>query len=310
MKNTLRNIVILLLFLSGYGTIAYSQDLDPRAYARVPVGGRLLIAGFSYSHGAVLTDPTLPLTDLNANVEVTSLGYGRTFSLFGQTAQAMAILPYGWLQATALVNGEPQSGTRAGLADFRVRMSVLLLGGKAATLGEFAKTRSRTVVGTSLYVIAPTGQYFADKLINLGTSRWSVKPEIALSQLMGQKWMLDLYSGVWFFTTNNSFYPGNSVRTQDPLVAFQAHLCYNINPRMWVAFNTTYYTGGQSTVNGNYSDDRQSNSRVGVTLALPVGKRNSLKIAFSKGAIIRMGADFSTITVGWSTVWFGKPKKS
>jgi hypothetical protein len=310
MKKIVKRISIVLLIFVFSKIKVCAQDLDPRAYVRVPINGTLFISGFAYSHGNVLTDPALPLTDLTANVELTSIGVGRTFSFFGQTAQAMAILPYGFIQADALVNGLPQSATRSGLADLRIRMSVLLLGGKAASLGEFSKFRSRTVIGTSLYAIVPTGQYFADKLINLGTSRWSVKPEVALSQLIGQKWMLDLYSGVWIFTTNNSFYPGNSVRTQDPLIAFQAHLCYNINPRIWFALNTTFYVGGQSTVNGKYNDDRLENARIGATLALPVGKRNSLKIAFSKGAIIRMGADFSTITVGWSSVWFGKPKSS
>ena len=310
MKKIVKSISILLLCVVFSGIKVCAQDLDPRAYARVPINGTLFISGFAYSQGGVLTDPTLPLEDLNAKVEVTSLGVGRTFGLFGKTAQAMAILPYGWIQANALINGEYQSTTRAGLADMRFRLSVLLLGGKAATLGEFSKNRSRTVIGTSLYLIAPTGQYFSDKLVNIGAERWSVKPEVAFSQLLGQRWMLDLYSGVWFFTTNHSFYPGNSVRTQDPLVAFQAHLCYNFNPRMWVAFNSTYYAGGQSSRNGTYKDDRQSNTRFGATMAIPVGKRNSLKFAYSKGVVIRMGANFSTFTVGWSTIWFGKPKAS
>ena len=122
--------------------------------------------------------------------------------------------------------------------------------------------------------------------------------------------MLDVYTGVWMFTSNDTFYPGTSVRTQDPLVAFQTHLSYNINPRMWVAFNATYYTGGQSSVNEILKDDRFSNVRLGATLALPVLKHSALKIAYSKGAIIRTGADFSTISVGWTSSWFAKPKMS
>ncbi|WP_185955298.1 hypothetical protein [Solitalea koreensis] len=43
-------------------------------------------------------------------------------------------------------------------------------------------------------------------------------------------------------------------------------------------------------------------------MALPVGKRNGLKIAFSTGAIIRVGANFNTLTAGWTTAWFDKPK--
>jgi hypothetical protein len=294
-------IFVLLRYNSGT-----AQDLDPRAYVKLPVHGNILIAGFAYSQGGVLTDPTLPLTDLEAKVEMFSLGAARTFSFFGQTAQFFAVLPMGWVQATALVNGQEESTDRTGIADMRVRLSVLLLGGKAVTVSDFSKEKKKTILGTSLTIIAPTGQYFNDKLINLGTSRWAFKPEIALSQVIGKRWMIDVYSGIWIFTTNNSFYPGSSVRKQDPLLAFQTHFSYNITPRAWVAFNATFYTGGQSSINDVLKDDRQENSRIGVTLSLPVGKRNSLKIAVSKGAIIRVGADFTTVSVGWSTAWFKK----
>ncbi len=56
------------------------------------------------------------------------------------------------------------------------------------------------------------------------------------------------------------------------------------------------------------NDDRQSNSRIGATLVLPVGRRHSVKLAVSRGAIIRYGADFSTISVGWQTGWAPMPK--
>jgi hypothetical protein len=285
-----------------------SQDLDPRAYVKVPINGTMLISGFSHSEGGVLTDPTLPLQDLEAKVQALTVGGVRTFSLFGQTAQALAVLPYGWVEASALVNGQSQSASRSGFADMRFRLSVLLLGGKATPLAEFAKSKRQTIIGSSVTIVAPTGQYFSDKLINLGTRRWSIKPEVALTQPIGNRWMVDFYTGIWFFTNNDSFYPGESLRTQDPLVAFQTHLSYNVSPRMWLAFNSTFYTGGQSSVNEIYKDDRQENARLGGTLMIPVGKRSALKIAYSRGAIVRIGANFSTISVGWSSTWFSKPK--
>ncbi len=302
---------VLLVFSIFFNNKLCAQDLDPRAYAKIPINGTVLISGFSYSKGGVLTDPTLPLQNLEATVQVASVGVAKTFSLFGKTTQALAVLPFAWLNGSALINGQQQTGSRTGMADMRLRISVLLLGGKAVTLSEALKEApSRTVLGTSLTVIAPTGEYFSDKLINLGTWRWSFKPELAITHKISKRWLIDFYTGVWLFTTNHSFYPGTSVRTQDPLVAFQTHLSYNINPRMWIAFNATFYTGGQSSVNDIHKDDRQSNSRIGATLALPIGKRNTLKLAYSDGAIIRSGADFRTVTIGWSSVWFKKTKAS
>jgi hypothetical protein len=284
-----------------------AQDLDPRAYANVPVNGTFLVWGFSVSHGGVVTDPTLPVTDINATVETPSVGVGRSFSLFGQTAQAFGALPYSWAQMSGKALGEARSTTRAGLSDMRLRMSVLVRGAPAASVAEFAKAPRRTILGTSLTVVGPTGQFFADRLINLGANRWSFKPEFALSQPMGQKWLLDVYTGLWLFTENHSFYPGASLRAQAPMGVIQTHLSYSIRRQLWAAFDATYYAGGQSTIQGVDNDDRQSNSRLGVTLVLPVGRRHSLKLAASRGAIVRSGANFTTYSIGWQTGWLPRP---
>jgi len=49
---------------------------------------------------------------------------------------------------------------------------------------------------------------------------------------------------------------------------------------------------------------------IGATLALPVGRRHAVKLSVSRGAIIRFGSNFSTISIGWHTAWFPSPKKS
>jgi hypothetical protein len=283
-----------------------AQDLSPRAYVRTPVNATVLTLGFAYSNGAVVTDPSVPLEDLQATVEVPSVSIVRTFSLFGRTAQALAVLPYAWAQASALVQGVPDSVTRSGFGDTQYRLSVLLHGGRAVRLADFAKARRRTVLGTSLTVSAPTGEYFPDKLINLGTSRWAFKPELAVSVPVGPRWLVDLYAGAWLFTTNDAFYPGTSVRSQEPLGTIQGHLSFNLGLARWAAFDWTYFAGGRTTVNGVQMDDRQWNSRVGATLVLPVGRRHALKLAGSTGAVIRSGADFTTLSIALITTWVGR----
>lgn len=286
-----------------------AQDLDPRAYARVPVNFTTLVAGFSYSHGGVVTDATLPFKDVKATVQAPSIGIVHTFSLFNLTSQALVALPYSWAQVSGEVGTQSRRITRSGFADMRLRFSVLVLGAPATTLAELVKAPRKTVLGLSLNIIAPTGQFFSDKLVNLGTNRFSFRPEIALSQPLGKRFLIDVYSGVWFFTDNKSFYPGNSVRSQQPMGAFQAHLSYNIRALMWVALDATYYVGGTSTVNDTYNDDRQDNSRIGATAVMPVGKHNSIKFAFSTGAIVRVGQDFTTFSIGWQTSWARKTSK-
>lgn len=303
MKIKLYKLLFSAIFLVCSISVS-SQDLDPRAYARVPVDATVLIAGFNYTYGSVVLDPTLPIKDLEAKVSSPILGIARTFSLFGLTSQAYIVLPYSWAEASGKVLGEDSSITRNGFGDTRLRVSVLFLGAPAATVEEFAKSEPQTVLGASLTVTTPTGQFFKDKLINLGTNRWSFKPEVGLSYFVNKQWLIDLYAGAWFFTDNSSFYPGNSVRSQDPLITFQTHVSYSFNPLMWAAIDLTYYTGGQSSVNGFYQDDRQNNSRIGATFNMPVSRVSSIKLAYSTGAVIRVGGNFSTISVAFQTAFF------
>ena len=255
-----------------------------------------------------MTDPTLPVTDIRATVETPSLGVGRSFSLFGRTAQAFGALPYSWADVSGNVGGEANQITRAGLSDTRLRLSVLVRGAPAASVLELAKAPRRTILGASLTVIAPTGQFFSNKLINLGTNRWAFKSEFAVARPIGPRWQLDVYAGVWLFTANHSFYPGTSLRTQAPMSAVQAHLSYNLTRQLWAAFDATHYTGGRTTVEGVGNDDRQANTRLGATLVLPVGRLRSLRVAWSRGAIVRFGTNFSTFSVGWQMGWVPLPK--
>ena len=178
--------------------------------------------GFSYSYGNVLLDPSLPLQDLDANISSPSLGVGHTMDLFGFTSQLYAALPCAFADVSA--TGEGRSQTRSGLGDMRIRISILLMSAKPVTVQQLMKESAQFVLGTSLTVTVPIGQFFPDKLINLGTNRWSFKPEIGISYPFYKKWFIDLYAGIWFFTDNGSFFPGNSVRSQKPHGAFQVHL--------------------------------------------------------------------------------------
>lgn len=302
------SIYTVLFFLINAANPLMSQDLDPRAYVWVPIKGNFFSSGIAFSQGGVLTDPSLPIENLKANVQTLNIGYARSFNLFGKTATAFAALPYTFGKASANVNGQLQNINRSGFSDMRMRLSVLLVGAPATPIEKFAQVKHKTILGLSVLVVAPTGQYFPDKLINLGTHRWSFKPELALSHPIGKHWLIDVYTGLWLFTRNNQFFTGTSIRTQQPMGSFQAHLSYNIKPKMWFAFDATYYAGGKSSVNDVYNDDRQDNSRIGATFVFPVLKRNSIKLAFSTGAIVRVGADFNTFSIGWQSSWIEKRK--
>ena len=305
MTTGVRNVAAVLLALGLGAGAATAQELTPRVYAPNPAGGNIVVLGYGRSSGGVLFDPSLPFDDVNATINAGSLLYGRTFGLFGRSANAVVGLPYVWGEIDGFVEGEYQRITRSGLGDLRGQLTVNLLGGPALTPREFASHRPTTILGLSLAVAVPSGQYDPAKLINIGSNRWSFKPEMGVSKTMG-RWYLELYGGVWIFGDNANFF-GGAVREQDPIGTFQAHVSYTFKPRLWLAANSTFYTGGRTTVNGTAKADFQSNSRLGLTLALPVGRRSALKVAFATGFTTRVGADFESIGVAWQTVWFGRP---
>ncbi len=191
--------------------------------------------------------------------------------------------PYAWGNVHGDVQDVGQSVNRSGLADPQVRFAVNLIGGPALRPLEFSRHKPETTLGASLTVSAPFGQYDPSRLINLGTNRWAFKPELGISQPV-EKWAFEFYAGVWLFTDNNDFF-GGQVKRQDPLASYQVHVVYTVRPRLWAAFDFTYYSGGATTVNGQSKNDRQDNTRGGVTLSVPMTLAPVLEIHLGKGCV-------------------------
>jgi hypothetical protein len=290
------------LLISGASREAFSQELEPRAYSPSPLGANFL--GFTYlrSTGGVAVDPALPLKNIDAEVNTGTLSYVRTFGLFGRSASLGFLLPYSQADVSGDVFEQQQEVTRTGLSDPRLRLAVNLFGGPALNREEFAARKPTTSLGASLTVVAPFGKYDSSRLINLGSNRWAFKPEIGVYQPLGP-WSLELYGGAWFHTDNDNFFRG-ARREQDPIATLQAHVGYTFRPGLWLAADATYYAGGQSTVNGVRNDDRQANTRVGLTLSVPVGQGHSLKLNWSEGVSERIGTNFTTLGVTWQYTWF------
>ena len=264
-------VVAFLLLLIG--TPLRAQDLEPRAYTAAPIGLNFIVAGLGRSSGGVVVDPSLPVDDVEAVVGSLTVGGGTTFSLLGRSALLLGALPIARARASGRIGEDARSITRMGLADPRFKLSVNLLGGRALKPSEFARARRPTIAGVSLSVVTPGGQYDRTRLINLGANRWSFKPEFGISRAI-RRWTIEGYAGVWLFTTNDTFYTGSSIRTQDPIAALQGHASYTIRPRLWVALDGTWYSGGSTTVDGVAKGDLQRNSRLGATLSVPINARH------------------------------------
>jgi len=284
--------------------VVQAQDLEPRAYSNVPVGLNFAIAGYSYSEGDVATDASVPLEDGEIDLHSALLAYARVFGLFGRSAKADVVVPYAWVSGSANFAGTPVSRRVDGLADPRLRLSYNFYGAPALSMEESADYEQDLIVGASVQVTAPLGQYDSDKLVNIGTNRWSIKPELGLSKEWWGTLTTELAGGVVFFTDNDDFFGGRR-REQDPIYSVQTHLIYSFRRGIWGALDATWYTGGETTIDGARRDDRQENTRLGATVAFPVNRYNSIKIHATTGLETRTGGDFDTIGVAWQVRWGG-----
>ena len=292
------------MLLSAQVVSLDAQELVPAAYTPAPYGINLLTFATQYRNGDVTFDPSLPIEDANAWVSASSLGYARTFGIGGQSANIGVIVPYVIGHIEGILAGDFAFADRTGLADLGLRVAVNLYGAPAMSAKEFQSFKPRTMVGTSLTVSAPIGEYDPSKLINIGGNRWAFKPEIGVVHVMG-RWVLDAYVGGSFFTDNTDFY-GGSTREQDPIFSTQVHVRYLFKRGLWGAVDGNFWQGGQTSVDGKLNDDEQQNSRVGLTFSISLGRSQSLRIAVSRGAITRIGGDFESIGVSYGYSWMAK----
>lgn len=294
-----KRFILLMLFIA---TGVRGQALEPRFYSNAPVGLNFVLGGFVHSSGGLSFDPALDLDDAKLDVNTPVLAYARSFGLFGKSAKFDVVVPYSYLSGTAKHSGNPVSRKVDGFNDPQFRASINLLGAPALTLTEFREYQQNFVVGTSIAVTAPLGQYDDTKLVNIGMNRWSVKPELGMSKTLGPL-ILELAGAVQLYTDNDDAL--GFVLEQDPLYSVQAHLVYTFPRQIWMALDGTYYTGGETTVGGDKKDNTLDNSRLGLTLAFPVNKYHSIKLYASSGISTRTGSDFTIFGGAWQFRWGG-----
>jgi hypothetical protein len=265
---------------------------------------------YAFYTGSVLFDGAVPITGATGTYSVPVVSYYHALSFFGRSANITAALPYAVGNFQGKVFGLENSIYRSGLLDSSFRFSVNLKGGPAMPLPEFLRWKQKVLLGVSLKVIAPTGQYDPRKLINWGGNRWAFKPEFGYSERWG-KWVLDAYAGVWFYTSNPQSFsiPLPVPQTVTPVGSFEGHLSYDVKPRLWLSLDGNFWYGGTASLNGFANlATRQTSSRIGVTASLPLHRHQSLKFSYNSGAYARFGGNYQNVSVSWQYSWIGRPK--
>jgi hypothetical protein len=281
------------------GHRARSIDGAARVCQR-PVGLNFLIAGYAYSTGGVAFDPSVPLENGRARVHAFPLP-----TCARSTYSAMPGVSAWSCRRAAFGQRDPQRRRAAreisGIADPAIRLTVNFYGAPAMGLDQFREYRQDLIVGASLLLTAPLGQYDPSRAANLGTNRWSAKPELGLSQALGP-WTVELSAGATYFTKNDDFLQGN-VREQDPLYSAQLHLTRQLGRGMWGRAEHHVLRRRPQPAERRRPRRRPVRLARRADLSFPLARQYTLKLYANTGLYARTGTDFDTVGIAWQYLW-------
>ena len=297
------NEKILSVVLSGPLALAAgvttAQELQPRAYWPAPAGTNVLAFTYQHTSGDVIVDQSLPVTAVDSSLNYLQLSYQRFLNIGGRTGSITVAQTWADGDTQGIFQDEPFVRDTTGPLDTVVRGSINLTGAPAMAAADFQNLRAkpRPILGASLTVSAPTGSYDNDRVINLGTNRWAIKPGIGGIYPFTDRWLLEGEIDVWFFQDNDEFL--GQTREQDPIGQFQVHLVRRFKPGFWASLDANWYVGGRTTVDGVGNQDLQRNSRLGATLVYPLGGGDALRLSTSTGTVTETGGEYNQMSLTW-----------
>jgi hypothetical protein len=298
-KKSEASITLAFVFIVVLTPLMSAQELAPRAYWPAPKGTQVAVFGYVYSSGDVLMDPSIPLYGVDSKIHTGLVAYLQTISLFGRSANIVVELPHSWGTTKGRIYETPARRDFSGFNDLGFTLSVNLLGAPSMAPKDFLglRTNPRPILGASIKVLAPTGRYDKGRLINVGTHRWSFKPELGYTLPLTKKWLLELDLGAWFFTADDDFITGR--REQNPIFALQVHLVRRFKAGFWASLDANYFTGGRQTIGGGELIDWQHSTRIGGTVVWPFLARHAIKVGYSIGAYTKYGSDFDQFLLSY-----------
>ncbi len=297
---------VLLATLMFYCSVqqALSQELSPRAYWPAPVGTQILTAGYAYTNGDIIPDPSLPVTGFDSDINAVKVGYLRAIDLFGRSSNFQLELPYA--DGTSRIvgpNGAELEREYKGQGDVSARLSINLFGAPALQPEDFAALRAnpKPILGASLKIVAPTGRYDDRRVLNVGANRWAAKAELGYMRALTKKWLFESQAGLWVFGDNDDFLGAR--KEQEPIASLQLHLVRRFSPGLWGSVNTSLYRGGRSRIDGVKLDDLQRDMKLGATLAFPVAKGHVIRLGYNTGSINDDSEKFNEFSVAYSRIF-------
>jgi hypothetical protein len=215
-------VLALTLTLGLAAVPAAAQDLEVRRWSHLPVGVNTLAVGYAGQDTRIYFNPIVGITDGTADLNAWVARYSHTFDWSGKTARIDVMLPYVSGTWQGLVDGVPGQRTIRDRGDPWIRLGLNFYGAPAnsgnAYRNYIAEHPIRTTIGASLAVSPPLGDYDPTELINVGTNRYAVRPQLGMLHVR-RAWSFELTGSVFIFQDNTDFVDAITL-SQEPVWVF------------------------------------------------------------------------------------------
>jgi len=270
-------LAAIMLIVTSTGSL-HAGESGPRAYVNAPVDINLL----QLYYANIETKGSLSL-----NSDLGALRYVRYFDLFGNIAAVGGVLSYADARLTVPTLGLNQSVS--GMGDPVFVLGIDFYGAPAMGMDEYLKWKQETILGFSIQVSAPIGQYDQARILNLGTNRWTFKPELAVSHQIAESGVfIESYLNYHLFTKNRE-YLGNLIRDQNGKWGVDGHLVYEFMRGAFASFDYFYSWGGETKVNGILQGDIVRDTTIGATVKMPVSQSMAVELKYRHDIKTRSG---------------------
>ncbi|TLU67090.1 transporter [Thalassotalea litorea] len=277
---------------------AQGQDLEPRSYLNIPIDQTFFTGMYIYSDGDVYTSSSLPIEDFRLTTTTWAGQFSRTFALDDKLAKFDAVFATSCGDGSAIFQGQITTRKFCGFADTKLKFTYNFFGSPALSAKDFLSYQKTTIIGASVQVNVPNGHYVKDELLNIGSNRWYIKPEIGATIPLGN-WEVDLALSAFFFEDNDEL-QGTQTLSQDNVYNLQFHLVYDLGPAHWLALDLNYFGGGDTYIDGQPSGLKETNVRGGIAYRYSLNRHHSIKLILNTGITTRLGNDTNAATIAWT----------
>ena len=283
-----------------------AQDLEPRRWSHLPVGLNVVGVGVGRTEGDIFFDPLLRIDDATMDLNSAGVSYVRSFEWLGKSSRVDVTLPYARALWEGLLDGEYASRRRTGFADPRVRLSMNLYGAPPLSGKAFMQYRQNnpvnTTVGAALDVVLPLGEYNSEWLLNLGSNRLVLRPQLGVLH-QRHEWQFEVTGSLFLFQDNDEFWRGTRLE-QDPLWFVQGHIIRAFGAGWWASLSTGYAYGGEAAVDGVPKNNDARSSYWALSVGVPLSARQALKVTWlNADTHVRAGINSNSLLVAWSVNW-------